>query len=233
MPLEALALERMNDRHIGNGCGCVILFAQVWMAKLCHDSLTETGCKCHESEEGESMWYVMQVVSGQENRTVFLVEKMISEGILESCFVPVRRLRKKFHGTWREVTEKLFPGYVFMISEQPRLLHEELKQIPALTKILGRCEEYFTPLSEKNVQMLEKLQNRTDDGRNLEVEISRIAVEEGNQIRILSGPLMKLEGQIKKLNLHKRIAVVEVEFMGNKSLVHLGVEMIEKISVGE
>jgi len=175
------------------------------------------------------MWYVMQVVSGQENRTVFLVEKIISEEILNSCFIPVRRLRKKFHGTWQEVTEKLFPGYVFLISEQPQLLYEELKQIPALTKLLGRCEGFFTPLSEKDVRMLEKLRNRMGDSGNLEVEISKIAVEEGNQIRILSGPLMKLEGQIKKVNLHKRIAVVEVEFMGSKSLVHLGVEMVEKI----
>ncbi len=189
--------------------------------------------RCNQSEEDETMWYVMQVVSGQENRTICLMEKMISEEILGSCFAPMRRLRKKFNGTWQEITEKLFPGYVFLISEQPQLLYEELKQIPALTKILGRCEEYFTPLSEKDVRMLEKFQNKTVDSGELTVGISRIAVEEGNQIRILSGPLRELEGQIKKVNLHKRIAVVEVEFMGSKSLVHLGVEMVEKISIGE
>jgi len=175
------------------------------------------------------MWYVMQVVAGQENRTILLVEKMISEGILESCFVPVRRLRKKFHGAWQEVTEKLFPGYVFMISERPQLLYEELKQIPALTRLLGRCGEYFTPLSEKDVRMMEKLRNGEGDNGNLEVEISRIAVEEGNQIRVLSGPLVNLEGQIKKVNLHKRIAEVELEFMGSISVVHLGIEMVERV----
>ena len=175
------------------------------------------------------MWYVMQVVSGQENRTTFLVKKMISEKLLESCFVPRRRLEKKYHGVWHEVAEILFPGYAFMISEQPRLLYEELKQIPALTRMLGRCEEYFTPLTEKDVRMLEKLRNGIGDSGKLEVEISRIAVEQGKQIRILSGPLVNLEGQIRKVNLHKRIAVVEMEFMGNQSLVHLGVEMVEKI----
>jgi len=209
----------MNDRHIDDDCGCEILFYRYgWRSYAVIPGL-----------EGENMWYVMQVVSGQENRTTFLVEKMISEGILESCFVPVRRLRKKFHGTWHEVTEKLFPGYVFLISEQPQPLYEELKRIPALTRMLGRCGEYFTPLAEKDVQLMEKLQNGMSDNGNLEVEISKIAIEEGNQIRILSGPLMNLEGQIKKVNLHRRIAVVEVEFMGNKSLVHLGVEMIEKM----
>ena len=47
------------------------------------------------------MWYVMQVVSGQENRTVQLIENMVSEGILQCNSVPLRRLRKSFagHGT--------------------------------------------------------------------------------------------------------------------------------------
>ena len=77
--------------------------------------------------------------------------------------------------------------------------------------------------------MMEKLQNRMVDGGALEVGISKIAVEEGNQIRILSGPLKDLEGQIRKVNLHKRIAEVEMEFMGSRSVVYLGVEMVERI----
>lgn len=223
MLLEALALERMNDRHIDNGCSCV-RGRYGWRS---HAIISwQISSKDSQSEEGESMWYVMQVASGQENRTIFLVEKMISKGILGNCFAPVRRLKKKFHGAWHEVTEKLFPGYVFITSEQPQLLYEELKQIPALTKMLGRCGKFFAPLSEKDVRIMEKLRNGMNDSRNMEVEISRIAVEEGKQIRILSGPLVNLEGQIRKVNLHKRIAVVEVEFMGNKSLVHLGVEMV-------
>lgn len=88
-----------------------------------------------------------------------LAGKILSKGTVTNCFVPMRRLRKKYHGQWREVTEILFPGYVFMITEQPQLLYEELKKIPALTRLLGRCEEYFTPLSQADVQMMERLQN--------------------------------------------------------------------------
>lgn len=171
------------------------------------------------------MWYAMQVISGQENRTILLTEKMVPKMILEHSFVPRRRIRKKFHGVWHEITEKLFPGYVFMISDQPQLLYEKLKMIPALTKMLGRCEEYFTPLSKTDIQMIKKLWNETED---CEVQISKIMVEEGNEIRILSGPLSNLEGQIKKVNLHKRTAAVEMEFMGNKSMVYLGIELVGK-----
>lgn len=180
--------------------------------------------------ERNSMWYVMQVVSGQENRTVQMIDKMVYKETLESCFVPVRRLRKKYQGTWHEVTEKLFPGYVFLITDHPQSLYEELKGIPALTKILGRCGDYFTPLSDADVQTMEKFKNKTEAGGISEVKISQIAIEEGERIKILSGPLKNLKGQIRKMNLHKRIAEVEMEFMGNKLVVYLGIEMVEQFS---
>jgi len=42
MPLEALALECMNDRYIDNDCGCVSVLMRVWTAKLCRHFLTES-----------------------------------------------------------------------------------------------------------------------------------------------------------------------------------------------
>lgn len=174
------------------------------------------------------MWYVMQVVSGQENRTAMLVERMVPEEILESCVLPTRRLRKKFQGAWHEVTEKLFPGYVFLITGQPQLLYEELKRIPLLTRMLGQCGEYFVPLPEADVRMMEKFLDGPGKPDDLEAEISKVAVEEGKQIKILAGPLKNLEGQIKKVNLHKRTAAVEVEFMGGKLLIYLGIEIVNE-----
>lgn len=181
------------------------------------------------------MWYVMQVVSGKEGQTVFMMEKILSKGILETCFVPMRRMKKKYHGKWREITEKLFPGYVFLISGRPQLLYDELKNIPVLTKLLGNCEEYFTPLSETDLRFLGKLQgmqnkkNIPQDKQNVwSVQLSKVIVGEDRQLRVISGPLKDFEGQILKMNLHKRIAIVEMEFMGNKTSIHLGIEIVNK-----
>ena len=104
------------------------------------------------------MWYVMQVMTGQESQTVLMLERSLPEGVLEKCFVPMRRRKKKYQGKWHEVVEKLFPGYVFLVSDYPQLLYDELKNIPAMTRLLGSCEEYFTPLSEEDVYILLKLQ---------------------------------------------------------------------------
>ena len=37
-----------------------------------------------------------------------------------------------------------------------------------------------------------------------------------------------LEGMIRKINLHKMIAEVEVPFMNGETVIHLGVEMVEQ-----
>ena len=178
------------------------------------------------------MWYVMQVVSGQENRTVLMLERIVSAKNLQHCFVPTRRLKKKFHGIWNEVEEKLFPGYVFLVADQPRLLYEELKTVPALTKILGKCGEYFTPLPEKDVEMLGRMvadkEFKENEKREFSVGISQVMIRDENQLKVLSGPLRNMEGQIKKVNLHKRIAEVEMEFMGSKRLVYMGFEITEE-----
>ena len=101
------------------------------------------------------MWYVMQVISGKERKTVMMMKQILSCDVLENCFIPIRRLKKKYKGKWQEITEKLFPGYVFLISGQPQLLYDELEKIPTLTKLLGSCEEYFTPLSKSDIHFLQ------------------------------------------------------------------------------
>lgn len=62
----------------------------------------------------------------------------------------------------------------------------------------------------------------------MEVPVSQISVSENDAVTILSGPLKNVEGQIKKINLHRRIAEVEVDFMNRKTVIHLGIEMVEK-----
>lgn len=215
--------------------------AQAWMAKPCARGCDMLDCAierhgqkkpCEKAlqEDVNGMWYVMQVISGREGRTALMMERSLSGSSFQKCFIPMRRRMKKYHGTWHEVTEKLFPGYVFLVSDRPWLLYDEVKNIPAMTKLLGSCEEYFTPLSESDVRLLENLQDMQDvqDMHNIkDVGLSRVIVGEDGKAQIVSGPLKNLKGQVRKIDLHKRIAVVETEFMGNRSMIHLGIEIVK------
>lgn len=170
------------------------------------------------------MYYVIQVAPGAEEKTEALIKKRLAGGLFERCFHPVRHVRKKIRGEWKDLHEKLIPGYVFLISDSIREVSEALRKVPMLTKLLGREEdEVFTPLPDHEAAWLEKL---TAEGS--EIPLSQISVSEGDDVTILAGPLKDMAGRIRKINLHKRTAEVEVDFMNQGTILYLGIELVKK-----
>ena len=103
------------------------------------------------------MYYVLQVAPGTEERTERLIRGQVRNRAYGRCFHPMRHVRKKFRGEWRDFHEKLLPGYVFITSESVRELYQELRQVTVLTKMLGKEEECFAALQEKEAEWLERL----------------------------------------------------------------------------
>lgn len=167
------------------------------------------------------MWYVIQTLGGEEERTADMIRKWISSYYIEECFVPKRERMKKFHGRWNKVEEILFQGYVFVISEKPEKLYQKLKQVPKLTKLLGREMDYFFALGEEEKRLVERIGNQVH-----KIPLSQIMIGEGKQIQVLDGPLKGYVGNIVKVNLHKREAAIEIEFMGRKMELKMGIEMV-------
>ena len=60
-------------------------------------------------------------------------------------------------------------------------------------------------------------------------EISNISVKEGQTIKVLDGPLVGLETQIKKVNLHKRTVTVEFMMCGRLVTANVGINIITDI----
>lgn len=166
------------------------------------------------------MWYVIQTFGGQEERTADMIRRCVPSYYIEECFVPKRERMKKFHGCWNKVEEILFHGYVFVISKRPEDLYKRLRQIPKLTKILGREDNYFFPLNEAEKTTVQRLGDEDH-----KTSISKIEFEEGKTIRVIDGPLKDYVGSVVKVNLHKREAVVGVEFMGRTLELKMGIEM--------
>lgn len=66
------------------------------------------------------MWYVIQVRTGSEDNIRLQCEKNISPNILKDCFIPYYEERRHLKGEWRTLKKILFPGYVFLDSEEFR-----------------------------------------------------------------------------------------------------------------
>ena len=166
------------------------------------------------------MWYVIQTLGGEEERTADMIQKWIPSYYIEECFVPKRERMKKFHGKWNKVEEVLFHGYVFVISQQPEELYRELRHIPKLTKFLGREKDYYIPLSEEEKRLVSEIGDKEH-----KTSISKVMVMEGKRIYVVDGPLKGYEGNIVKVSLHKREVIICVEFMNRTVELCMGIEM--------
>lgn len=169
------------------------------------------------------MWYVIQVQGGQEEKTAELIRKQVAPCVLDECFIPKKERLKKYRGEWRRMEEILFPGYVFAAAREPAELYHQLKQISKMTKILQDGTFHFSPLSENEEYSIKTI------GDNYHMtRLSKIKIQEGKQVVILEGPLKNQEGNIVKINFHKREAVVRIMLMGRMVDLKLGIELMEE-----
>jgi len=136
----------------------------------------------------------------------------------EEVFVPKVVKRKKIQGIWKDVEYIMFPGYIFFVTNNVEDLFFRLKDVKGLTKIL-RTGEDFTPIYPKEAEFLEQLV-----GKDRVIDVS-YGYKEGDNVVITAGPMKNLKGLIRKIDRHKRIAVIEIDFFGRKTPVSVGLEL--------
>ena len=162
------------------------------------------------------MWYVIQVRTGSEENIRLQCEANIPQDVMERCFIPYYEERRRIRGEWMTLKKILFPGYVFLITEEIDELFYQLK------KVIGLTGDEIIPLTERERDFLLRF-----GGENQIVEMSEGIIEQ-SRIRILSGPLMGMEGQIRKIDRHKRKAWLEMEMFGRVQRVEVGLEVAMK-----
>lgn len=167
------------------------------------------------------MWYAVQVKTGEEEKTKLICKKMISGDILNECFIPYYEKTKKYRGSWHNSVEILFPGYVFMITDQKDDLRVKVKNIPGFIRILGDGSEVI-PLNDKEIDFLSQF------GENDHLVRLSQGYIENEKIIITQGPMKNFTGQIKRIDRHKRTAIIAMDFFGRATDIHVGLEIIHK-----
>ena len=134
--------------------------------------------------------YVIQVEGGREAHVCDLINKLLGDRIKE-CFVPRREIFRREAGEWTTVRETLFPGYLFVETDDVSKVMERLARVPAFTRLLGKSDERVIPLSQDEVAWLTALMQPLDKV----VEMST-GVIEGDRVIVTSGPLVGREALI-------------------------------------
>ena len=168
------------------------------------------------------MWFVIWTSTAHENKALTTIEERFSE-LFDRIFVPQRTISKKKGKEWFFEQTALFPGYLFIDTDNSRIeeLSVKLRSISGFNVILTSDEKYI-PLKENESEFIEKLYN---DGGTFDASVGII---EGDRIKVTSGPLVGLEGSITKIDRHKRRAYLELDMFGVKTKSSVSLEIVEK-----
>lgn len=174
------------------------------------------------------MYYVIRVRGGKEEETIASIKRHLGENSEHEFFSPFRKTLRKYKDGYKEVTERCFPGYIFVDTDDPEAVFFALYWVEEYTRMLGKngLSYLFDPLTEEETRMVDILYSRNTDRVT---PISDIEVREGQEIFVLDGPLMGMTARIKKVNLHKRYVTIDMPFAGAFHEVKLGINIITPV----
>ena len=166
------------------------------------------------------MWYVVQVKSGEEVRMKALLDRLRVEGAYEECFIPLLEDVKRSGGKVSISFRRLFPGYIFVDSNEPDRLFDILRGIKDFTRLLGTSEtdgsKVFIPVGREDEEFMKTM---FEDGL---MHVSYVHTGRNGRIDRVAGPLANYRNHITKLEIRHRMAIVEAEMFGKKRKVKFG-----------
>ena len=165
------------------------------------------------------MWHVIRVDSGREDEALFFMKEILDLDNLGRAFIPKVVRKRKLKDVWHDRYYPFVPGYIFFETEEPLKLFFELKKVPKRTTIL-RIDDEMLRVEPAEEAFIKGFFSSEDV-----VEVS-MAHKEGDRVVIDSGPLVGKEAIIKKINAHKRTAVISTEMFGRKLELSVGIEVL-------
>ncbi len=170
------------------------------------------------------MWYVLQTMTGKEKELVRMVGRIIPPELYEDCFVAY------YERIWRRQqqsivhVERLFPGYVMIITDYPQELFLRLKYVPALSKLLSDGYFDFIPLKAGEEAFLSELlpEDRI-------VRLSYVETDGKGHVHHVSGPLEHYTDRIIRYQFKKRYVIIHFQLLGLDKTAALGIILREDV----
>ena len=174
------------------------------------------------------MYFAVHVTGGKEDSLVALIKERINPDCYQEVFTPKKDVTRKKEGEQYNKTFIIFPGYIFVDSNNINQFAAAMYQIPQYARVLGRDKETgsFLPLSDEECIMIDTL-----CGKDVERKLksSFVSVTEGKKIKVIAGPLYGLEGQIKKVDVHRRVCYMDVTLLGKVTTLEFAINLVKEI----
>lgn len=172
------------------------------------------------------MWYVIHTVSGLEQKCLQQCRIYVDKNDYNKMFIPRYIAQRHFKKEWHEVEKTLFPGYLFVDTEKIDSVIEGMKKFRQFTKVL-QDGEMVSPIKEQEQQFLSTMMDQQHLVRYSEGFLI------GEKVCITTGLLRNLQGYLRTVDRHRRIAKLEVPIFGRPTPTEVGFGAIKRVSEKE
>lgn len=170
-------------------------------------------------------WYVIRTNSGyEENVAQNLRQRIESMNMEEKIFnvlIPTEKKIKIKNGKRKVVTEKIYPGYVYVEMIMDDDSWYVVRNTPNVSGLIG-IGTTPSPLSDDDIKRLQKAMSTEQPKYHLEVEV-------GMLVKIIDGPFKNFEGKVSEIDESRGKIKVKVNMFGRETPVELDSLQVKKV----
>lgn len=188
------------------------------------------------TQQQETKWYVLRVMSGKERSVKEYLDKDIarqgwSEHIVQ-VFLPMDKVYKVQNGKKVMREKNFYPGYVFMEVVDGKLNDDMVQHISNISNIMhfltdgkGSKGRIISLRKSEVNKMLGKMDEMSEQGMTMSEPFIV-----GETIKIIDGAFNDFNGVIEEVNDEKKKLKVIVKIFGRSTPVELNYMQVEKLS---
>lgn len=169
----------------------------------------------------EAKWYVVHTYSGYENKVKLDIEMAVEnrgmENLILEVAVPMQNTVEVKDGKKRLVEKKVFPGYVLVKMIMTDETWYVVRNTRGVTSFVGPGSKPV-PLTEDEILNI-----------GMEQEKAVIDLDEGQKVRLISGPFSDSIGEISEVNQNKQTVTVILSIFGRDTPVEIDFTQVETI----
>ena len=170
----------------------------------------------------EAHWYVVHTYSGYENKVKANIDKTIENRHLEDQIlevrVPMQDVFEMKNGAKKQVSKKMFPGYVLINMEMNDDTWYVVRNTRGVTGFVGPGSKPV-PLTDEEMLPL-----------GIKQEDSVVDFAEGDTVVIYGGVCKDTVGVIQSMNQGKQIVTINVELFGRETPVEISFAEVKKMN---
>jgi len=180
--------------------------------------------KIEEAKE-KPLWYVVQTLTGYEDRVKMRILQAIAQEHLEEkvtqILIPEEDVVEIREGKRVEKKKKMFPGYVFI----EMILGEDtwytIRQVVGVAKFIG-SKTKPVPVTDREMQRVLKQIGMKEERIEVEFAVA-------DAVRIISGPFRGYNGTVEEINEAKEKVRVLINIFGRDTPVEISFDQAEKL----